>query len=82
MDNECEEVFKKLKDYLAIPPILTWLKLGEVLYIYLITSDKAVSSILIREEGGNQKLIYFTSWTLQRVEIMYHRLEKLVLAII
>ena len=49
--DECEEAFKKLKEYLVTPPILTWPELGEVLYIYLATLDKVMSSVLIKKEG-------------------------------
>ena len=53
--------------------------LRETLHIYLAASNKAMSSILIKEEEGNRKLIYFTNGTLQRIE---KRLEKLTLALI
>ena len=59
--NECKEAFKKLKIYLATPPILTRPEIGETLYVYLATSHKAVSLVLIREDNNNQKPVYFTS---------------------
>ena len=59
--NKCEETYKKLKEYLVTPLILTRLKLEEVLYIYLMTFDKVVSLVLVKEEEGNYKPIYFTS---------------------
>ena len=62
--NECEEAFKKIKEYLETPLILTQPKLREALYVYLVTFDKAVSSVLIKEEGDVHKSIYFTSQTL------------------
>ena len=49
MDYECEKAFEKMKDYLAKLIILTRLELGEVLYIYLGTLDKAVSLVLIKK---------------------------------
>ena len=48
--DECEKGFKSLKEYLVTPSILTRLELGEVLYIYLVTSDKAISLVLVKEE--------------------------------
>ena len=80
--NECEEAFTKLKTYLATPPILTRLELGETLYLYLAASHKAISTILIREDNGNQKLVYFTSRTLQGAEARYQRLEKITLTLV
>ncbi|XXG79911.1 hypothetical protein AAC387_Pa09g0878 [Persea americana] len=34
---------------------------GYVLYLYLAVSDYAVSSVLIKEENGQQRPIYYTS---------------------
>ena len=48
--DECKEAFKKLKKYLVTPQILTHSKLMEVLYFYLTTLDKVVSSVLVKEE--------------------------------
>ena len=59
--NECEEAFKKLKDYLATPSILTRSEAGETLYLYLVASNQAVSLVLIKEEKDNQNAVYFTS---------------------
>ena len=48
--DDCEEAFRELKEYLVTPPILTCLELEKVLYIYLATLDKAVSSMLVEKE--------------------------------
>ena len=69
--NECKEAFKKLKVYLATPPILTRPEAGETLYLYLVASQRAVSSVLIREENDVRKPVYFTSQTLQGAELRY-----------
>ena len=53
--------FQNAERLLGTPLILTWLELGETLYVYLVTFDKAISSVLIKDEEGNKKLIYFTS---------------------
>ena len=49
-DNKCGEAFEGLKEYLVSPPLLSKPLPGEVLYIYLAVSKKAVSSVLIRKE--------------------------------
>ena len=59
--DECEEAFKKLKEYLVTPPVLNRSELGKTLYIYLASAKKVVSSILIKEESDMQKPIYFIS---------------------
>ena len=51
LHNKCEEAFKGLKEYLACPLLLSKPLPGEVLYVYLADSEKAVSSVLIREDN-------------------------------
>ena len=53
-----------------------------MLYLYLAVSDHAVSSVLIREENGQQKPIYYTSKILLDAETRCLQLEKLALALI
>ena len=67
---------------MSSPPLLSTLKQGEVLYLYLAVSDHAVSSVLIREENGQQKPIYYTSKILLDAETRYLQLEKLALALV
>ena len=69
--NIYEEAFKNIKDYLVTLLILTQLEMGEILYLYLDALDKAVSSILIKEEKDNQKPIYIMSQMLQRTKLRY-----------
>ena len=47
-----------------------------MLYIYLATSNRVISLVLIGEKGKSQKPIYFTGQTLQREETRYKKLEK------
>ncbi|VVA31187.1 PREDICTED: Retrovirus-related Pol poly from transposon, partial [Prunus dulcis] len=53
-DDECEVAFQNLKTYLTSPPLLSKPIPGGDLYIYLVMSDSAVSSTLIREKLGAQ----------------------------
>jgi hypothetical protein len=55
---------------------------GEPLFLYLALSPSTVSSILIREDEGVQKSVYFISMALQGAEEWYPRIEKLVLALV
>jgi hypothetical protein len=59
--EECERAFGELKTYLANPPLLSRPVEGEILYLYLAVSQTAVSSVLVREESGKQRPVYFTS---------------------
>ena len=54
---------------------------GERLYVYLAISDAAVSVALVREDNGVQKPVYFVSKSLLDAEMIYPKLEKLVLAL-
>jgi len=80
--NECEEAFGLLKEYLANPPLLSSPKEGKILYLYLLVSPSAVSSVLVREESGLQKPVYFTSKALHGAEGRYPRIEKLAFSLI
>ena len=46
-DEECEEAFKQLKQYLGNPPLLSRANEGEILYLYLAVSPTVVSSALV-----------------------------------
>lgn len=79
--NECEEAFLKLKEFLAMPPILTKPDLG-TLYLYLSVTDQVVSAVLVQEIGKDQQPIYFVSTVLHGVETRYQKIEKLDLALV
>ncbi|GKV05317.1 hypothetical protein SLEP1_g17345 [Rubroshorea leprosula] len=53
--------FDELKAYLSSPPLLTKAQEGEILYLYLGIYDTAVSSVLVREMGKQQQLVYYAS---------------------
>ncbi|XXG90595.1 hypothetical protein AAC387_Pa12g2323 [Persea americana] len=64
------------------PPLLSTPTIGDALFLYLSVSDHAVSSVLIREDNGQQRPIYYTSKTLLDAETRYLQLEKLALALV
>lgn len=80
--EECERAFGELKIYLANPPLLSRPVEGEILYLYLAVSRTAVSSVLVREESGKQRPVYFTSKVLHGAEERYPRIEKLAYALV
>ncbi|KAL2232611.1 UNVERIFIED_CONTAM: Retrovirus-related Pol polyprotein from transposon 17.6 [Sesamum indicum] len=80
--EECEQAFQDLKTYLRSPPLLANPKGSEVLYVYLAVSENAISSALIREEGGVQSPIYYVSRMLHGAEKRYAQIEKLALTLI
>ena len=61
--------------------MLSALKPGEDLFMYLLVSEHAVNVVSLRDQGVQQP-IYYVSKTLVDAEIRYLPLEKLVLALV
>ncbi|KAK3039116.1 hypothetical protein RJ639_028862 [Escallonia herrerae] len=80
--EECQKSFEELKHYLSSPPLLTKSVNGEDLFLYLSISEVAVSTVLIREEKGKQRHVYYISKVLQNVETRYPRIDKVALALV
>ncbi|KAK3023513.1 hypothetical protein RJ639_044779 [Escallonia herrerae] len=80
--EECQKSFEGLKHYLASPPLLTKPVAGEDLFLYLSVSEVAVSTVLIREEKGKQKPIYYVSKVLQDVATRFPQLDRVVFALV
>ncbi|KAK3025438.1 hypothetical protein RJ639_042164 [Escallonia herrerae] len=80
--EECQKSFEELKRYLSSPPLLTKPVTGEDLFLYLSISEVAVSIVLIREEEGKQRPVYYISKVLQDVETRYPRIDKVALALV
>ncbi|GMP50878.1 hypothetical protein CsSME_00017309 [Camellia sinensis var. sinensis] len=80
--EECEAALTDLKKYLTTTPVLSNPKPGEKLFLYMAVSEHAVSAVLIREEKGEQKAVYYVSKTLADAETRYLPLEKLMLALV
>ena len=64
------------------PPTLAAPAEGENLYLYLGTSEVAVSAVQIREEDMKQQPVYYTSKMLTNAETRYNIVEKMVLALV
>ena len=79
--KECDIAFRDLKSYLVSPPILSRPKPKEDLYMYLVVSDHAVSYVLIRQQEGIRRPIYYLSKTLVDAKTRYFLLEKMELAL-
>ncbi|XP_024004820.1 uncharacterized protein LOC112081977 [Eutrema salsugineum] len=81
-NEKCEEAFAELKKYLSTPPVLSKPETGETLYLYIAISEFAVSSVLVREDRGEQKPIFYTSKSLDGSEYRYPTLEKFAFAVV
>lgn len=80
--EECKKAFQQLKHYLATPHVLAKPVKGEPLFLDIAVSATVVSSVLIREERGEQKPIFYVSKTLLDAETQYPLMEKLALAVV
>ena len=80
--KECTIAFQQLKEYLSRPPIMSSPEMDEVLFAYLAVASHAVSFVLIREDSGVQRPVYYLSKSLHEAEVRYLSLEKAILAIV
>ncbi|KAL0440036.1 UNVERIFIED_CONTAM: hypothetical protein Slati_2486600 [Sesamum latifolium] len=80
--KECQQAFEDFKTYLARLPLLVKPVLGDTLYLYISATSQAVSSMLVREEDGNQTPIYYVSKVLNRAESRYPPIEKMALTLV
>ena len=54
----------------------------EVLFAYIAVAPYAVSLVLIRVDGGVQRLVYYVSKSLHETEVCYLPLEKAILTVV
>ena len=57
-------------------------KADEVLYAYIVVAPYAVSLVLIRDDNGLQKPVYYVSKSLHEAKVKYLPLEKAILAVV
>lgn len=77
-----ESAFEDLKKYLGVPPLLSRRRTGELLYMHLSISPDAISFVLVREDVGIQKPIYYTNKLLRDVGTKYTKAEKMMYALL
>ena len=76
-NDECDQDFMAIKQYLAEPLVLASLEAGKTLFIYLAVSDVEVSVALFKENtDGRQRTVFFVSKSLADVETKYNHLEQ------
>ena len=66
--EDCVVVFQQLKEYLSRPLIMSSPEADEVLYVYIVVAPHAVSLVLIRDDNGLQKPVYYVSKSLHEIE--------------
>ena len=80
--EDCVVAFQQLKKYLSRPPIMSSPEADEVLYAYIAMAPHAVSLVLIRNDKGIQKSVYYVSKLLDEAEVRYLPLEKAIMAVV
>lgn len=63
--EKCEAAFQQLKAYLANVPTLAKPLVGDILLLYLVVTNYLTSLVLVKEEGGVQYPVNYTSRSLQ-----------------
>ena len=74
--------FQQLKEYLSRPPIMSSPEADEVLYAYIAVAHHVMSLVLIQDDNGLQKPIYYMSKSLHEAEVKYLLLEKAILVVV
>ena len=54
----------------------------EVLFAYIAVAPHAVSLVLVRDDNGVQRPVYYVSKSLHEAEVRYLPLEKAILAVV
>ena len=80
--KDCIVAFQQLKEYLSRLPIMFSPEADEVLYAYIAVAPHAVSLVLIRDDNGLEKPVYYVSKSLHEAEVRYLPLEKAILAVV
>jgi len=81
-NDDCEQIFQKLKTTLTSLPILHKPDTHKPLLVYITATDHTVNAALVKDVGGTQHPVYFVSRTLQDLETKYQMVEKLPLSLV
>ena len=80
--EDCVLAFQQLKEYLSQPPIMSSPEVDKVLFAYIAVAPHVVSLVLVQDDNGVQRPVYYISKSLHEVEVHYLPLEKAILAIV
>ncbi|XP_030936536.1 uncharacterized protein LOC115961752 [Quercus lobata] len=80
--EDCIVAFQQLKEYLSRPPIMSNPEADEILYAYIAVAPYTMSLVLIRDDNGLQKPVYYVTKSLHEAEVRYLPLEKAILAVV
>ena len=83
-NEQCQEAFEKIKNYLTKPPILVPPVLKKPLLLYLTTTDTTMWALLAQylKETRKENVIYYISKKMLPYEEKYSPLEKTCVALV
>ncbi|XP_077232169.1 uncharacterized protein LOC143866971 [Tasmannia lanceolata] len=83
-NEECQEAFEKIKQCLALPPVLSPIIPGQPMLLYLSVTDTAMGCMLAQQdpESQRERAIYYISKKMLEYEQKYTILEKTCLALV
>ena len=56
-NEECDQPFMAIKQYLTKPPILASLEVGDMLYLYLVVLEASISVALFKEDENQKQIL-------------------------
>lgn len=82
-NDQCQQAFETIKEYLLSPPILVPPRPGKPLMLYLSIFEEALGSMLAqRDDRGSERAIYYLSKKLHDYETRYTVVEKSCFALV
>ena len=82
MDRRVSPGFSTAKGVFVSPPIMSRPEVDEVLFAYITMASHAVSLVLIQDDNGVQKPVYYISKSLHKAEFRYLPLERAILVVV
>jgi hypothetical protein len=76
---EQQRAFKKIKEYLARPPVLVPPQQDIPFYIYLSVGDTSIALVVVQVYDGKENDVFYLSKRMLDTETRYHEIEKLCL---
>ena len=73
--------FQQLKEYLSLLHVMSKPKEDEVLLAYIAVASHTVSLVLVRDDNGVQRSVYYVSKSLYETEVCYLPLERAILVV-
>ena len=82
-DQQCQNAFNSIKEYLLKPPVLMSPIKGKPLLLYITALDGSLGALLAQHnEHGKENALYYLSHTLVGAEVNYSPIEKTCLALV